>query len=163
MTWRCRLHQPDRQDTSAYDARLAIVAIARENSSKENISLIRDSIAAVPVLGAIGGDFPLSTTLSAEDEVLVIAAERGDIKRSKNRPLRKKAVQSSRTVSIGVLNTHAFPLQRFPESKAITACVRRHSPPDNEAAAKTDCVLILESEASRGCQPRDDEHAVAAG
>ena len=44
------------------------------------MSLIRHSIAAVPVAGAIGGIFPLSTTLSAEDEVLVSAAEEGDSK-----------------------------------------------------------------------------------
>ena len=42
------------------------------------MTLIQNSIAAVPLTGARGDVFPLPTTLSAEDEVLVTAAERGD-------------------------------------------------------------------------------------
>ena len=44
------------------------------------MSWIRHSIAAVPIAGARGGFLPLSITLSAEDEVLVSAAEEGDSK-----------------------------------------------------------------------------------
>ena len=42
------------------------------------MTLIQNSIAAVPLIGARGHVFPLPTTLSAEDEVLVTAAEKGD-------------------------------------------------------------------------------------
>ena len=42
------------------------------------MTLIHNSIAAVPLTGARGDVFPLHTTLSAEDGVLVTAAEKGD-------------------------------------------------------------------------------------
>ena len=49
----------------------------RSSIKRANDSVI-DSIAAVPLIGARGDLFPLPTLLSAEDEVLVIAAKRDD-------------------------------------------------------------------------------------
>ena len=65
------------------------VANARWNSSQVEMSLIRYSIATVPVAGARGDIFPLPTTLSAEDEVLVRAAEKGDSEALKEKTSRK--------------------------------------------------------------------------
>ena len=49
-------------------------------AAMQKMSWTDNSIAAVPVAGAKGSIFLLSTTLSAEDEVLVSAAEKGDSK-----------------------------------------------------------------------------------
>ena len=85
------------------------------------MTLIQNSIAAVPLAGARGDVFPLPTTLSAEDEVLVTAAEKGDKTALEANASREAGHRVWLHCIILVLNALAFSPQSFDEDRAAAA------------------------------------------
>ena len=90
-------------------------------AARQQMTLIQNSIAAVPLTGARGDVFPLLTTLSAEDEVLVTAAEKGDKTALEANASREAGHRVWLHCIILVLNALAFSPQSFDEDRAAAA------------------------------------------
>ena len=128
------------------------------------MTLIQDSIAAVPLTGARGDVFPLPTTLSAEDEVLVTAAEKGDKEALEAQASREAGHRVWLRCVILVLNALAFSPQSFIESRAAAAAFSGIGAPSNDTpVAKAECLRLLEAQVRKFCQHEDDSDVIIAG
>ena len=127
------------------------------------MTLIQDSIAAVPLTGARGDVFPLPTTLSAEDEVLVTAAEKGDKEALEAQASREAGHRVWLHCIILVLNALAFSPQSFTESRAAAAFSGIRAPSNNMPVAKAECLRLLEAQVREFCQHEDDSDVIIAG
>ena len=126
------------------------------------MTLIQNSIAAVPLTGARGDVFPLPTTLSAEDEVLVTAAEKGDKTALEANASREAGHRVWLHCIILVLNALAFSPQSFDEDRAVAAFSGIRAPSNHLPVAKAECLRLLETQVREFCQHDDDSDVVIA-
>ena len=113
---------------------------------RQQLRWIYDSIAAAPVAGARGDVFPLPTALSAEDEVLVTAAEKGDNKALKSKASREAGHRVWLHCIILVLNALPFSPQSFAKGKSGAAFAGISRPSERLPSGKMEGLRLLEDQ-----------------
>ena len=122
---------------------------------RQQLRWIYDSIAAAPVAGARGDVFPLPTALSAEDEVLVTAAEKGDNKALKSKASREAGHRFWLHCIILVRNALAFSPQSFTKDKPGAAFAGIGKPTERSSLGKMECLRLLKDQVRDFCQHED--------
>ena len=113
---------------------------------RQQLRWIYDSIAAAPVAGARGDVFPLPTALSAEDEVLVTAAEKGDNKALKSKASREAGHRVWLHCITLVLNALPFSPQSFAKGKSGAAFAGISRPSERIPSGKMEALRRLEDQ-----------------